>query len=97
MASTAPPAKVIVRFSAIGDAPILRQPLSKVSTSQPFHTVASYLRRELAIPKSTPLYLYVNQSFAPRPDEVIGDLHACFAQTDSGHLVVSYSMTPAWS
>ncbi|KAI9224052.1 ATG12a [Blastocladiella britannica] len=96
MASPAPPPKVIVRFQAIGDAPILRQQLSKISAVQPFHTVASYLRRELAVPRSAPLFLYVNQAFAPRPDETVGDLHACFHQSDSGQLVVSYCTTAAW-
>ncbi|KAI9164505.1 Ubiquitin-like protein [Blastocladiella emersonii ATCC 22665] len=91
-----PPPKIIVRFQAIGDAPILRQPLSKISAAQRFHAVAAYLRRELGLNKDTPLWLYVNQAFCPRPDEVIADLHACFQQSDSGQLVVSYCTTVAW-
>lgn len=40
------------------------------------------------------LFLYVNSSFAPAGDEVVGNLFACFAVDNT--LIVNYSLTPAW-
>lgn len=40
------------------------------------------------------LYLYVNSSFAPAMDELVGNLYACFAVDAT--LIINYSMTPAW-
>jgi ubiquitin-like protein ATG12 len=92
----------VVRFHAIGDAPILRQPVFKISSFQKFGMVAQFLRKELGLTGSTPgqpsnsnLFLYINQAFAPAPDEIVGNLHASF-HAPEGHLIVHYSLSNAW-
>ena len=66
---------VTVRFSAIGSAPILRIPICKISSKQRFEAVVSYLRRTLRCGPTDSLILYINQSFAPALDEIVGNLH----------------------
>ncbi|KAL7748424.1 Ubiquitin-like protein [Sorochytrium milnesiophthora] len=89
-----PVSKVVIRFRAIGNAPILRQPFFKISSTSSLSSLIAFLRNELSLKKSDSLFLYVNQAFAPSPDEVVGDLFECFAA--EGHLVVNYCTTPAW-
>ncbi|KAJ1500096.1 hypothetical protein HMI54_011129 [Coelomomyces lativittatus] len=67
--------KVIIRFTAIGDAPILKQSFFKISATQRFHSVMMFLRRELRLKKDGSLFLYINQAFAPNPDEKLGNLY----------------------
>ncbi|KAJ3373883.1 hypothetical protein GGF31_008768 [Allomyces arbusculus] len=93
-------AKVVLRFHAIGDAPILRRPVFRVSANQKFAAVAAFLRRELGLAPDASLFLYVNQAFAPAPDELMHNLDRCFAdaQDASGTraLRVHYCTTAAW-
>ncbi|KAJ1505456.1 Ubiquitin-like protein [Coelomomyces lativittatus] len=53
-----------------------------------------FLRRELRLKKDGSLFLYINQAFAPNPDEKLGNLYDCFGS--DGHLIVNYCTTPAW-
>ncbi|KAJ3169557.1 hypothetical protein HDU88_000748 [Geranomyces variabilis] len=89
-----PNAKVVVRFRATGNAPILKQNFYKITASQKFQTVISFLKKELHYKQQQSLFLYVNAAFAPAPDEIVGNLHKCFA-TD-GNLIINYSTTAAW-
>ncbi|CCU82755.1 autophagy protein Apg12 [Blumeria hordei DH14] len=88
-------AKVTVHFNAIGSAPLLRQNLCKISSTQRFEAVVAYLRRTLKVAPSDSVFLYVNNSFAPALDEVVGNLHRCFKDSKD-QLAVTYSMTPAF-
>jgi ubiquitin-like protein ATG12 len=67
--------KVIVRFTAIGNAPALRQQVCKISASQKFEAVVAYLRRVLRVKDTDSVFLYVNNAFAPSLDEIVGNLH----------------------
>ncbi|KAI9481107.1 MAG: ubiquitin-like autophagy protein Apg12-domain-containing protein [Benjaminiella poitrasii] len=86
--------KVIVIFRAIGNAPILKQKVFKLTASNKFQTVIQFLRKELRYQGSDPLFLYINSAFSPSPDETVADLHKCF-NTD-GHLIINYCTTAAW-
>ncbi|KAI9743027.1 MAG: Ubiquitin-like protein [Claussenomyces sp. TS43310] len=88
--------KVTVRFKAVGSAPILRQQLCKITATQRFEQVVTYLRRVLRCGPSDSVFLYVNSTFAPALDEIVGNLHRCFRNHADDHLVVAYSMTPAF-
>ncbi|TQS38609.1 hypothetical protein Golomagni_00877 [Golovinomyces magnicellulatus] len=90
-----PKPKVTVHFTAIGSAPILRQSLCKISSTQRFEVVVSYLRRTLRVTATESIFVYVNSSFAPALDEVVGNLYLCF-KNSKDQLLVSYSMTPAF-
>jgi ubiquitin-like protein ATG12 len=67
--------KVIVIFQAIGNAPILKQKVFKLTASNKFQTVIQFLRKELRYKGSDPLFLYINSAFSPSPDETISNLH----------------------
>ncbi|GAA5801294.1 hypothetical protein HPULCUR_006740 [Helicostylum pulchrum] len=82
--------KVVVVFRAIGNAPILKQKVFKLTASNKFQTVIVFLRKELRYQGSDPL---VN-AFSPSPDETVANLHKCF-NTD-GHLIINYCTTAAW-
>nr|KAF6439784.1 autophagy related 12 [Rousettus aegyptiacus] len=41
-----------------------------------------------------PMFIYVNQSFAPSPDQEVGTLYECFGS--DGKLVLHYCKSQAW-
>ena len=84
--SISTPLKITVRFKAIGSAPMLRQSVCKISSGQKFEAVVAYLRRVLGLNGKgggagtgtagvgESVFCYVNSSFAPSLDEVVGNL-----------------------
>ncbi|KAG0370948.1 hypothetical protein BGZ54_002447 [Gamsiella multidivaricata] len=86
--------KVVVRFRAIGNAPILKQNMYTITASNKFMAVIQFLRRELNYKHSDPLFLYINSAFSPAPDEIVNNLFKSF-NTD-GKLIVNYCTSPAW-
>jgi len=89
-----PSKKVVVRFKAVGNAPIMKQNFYKITSSNRFQAVIHFLRKELGWPAGEPLFTYINLSFSPAPDDTVANLFkAC--GTD-GHLIVNYSTTQAW-
>ncbi|KAL5483617.1 ATG12 [Sanghuangporus weigelae] len=86
--------KVVVRFKAVGNAPIMKQNFYKITASNRFQTVIQFLRKELGWKSGDPLFTYINLAFSPAPDDTVSNLFKCF-QTD-GHLIVNYSTTAAW-
>ncbi|KAN0130062.1 APG12 domain containing protein [Lactarius tabidus] len=87
-------AKVVVRFKAVGNAPIMKQNFFRVTVSNRFQAVIQFLRKELGWKAGEPLFTYINLAFSPAPDDTIANLYRSFA-TD-GHLIVNYSTTAAW-
>ncbi|EOO01762.1 putative ubiquitin-like protein atg12 protein [Phaeoacremonium minimum UCRPA7] len=87
--------KIVVRFKPVGSAPAVRRELCKISSDQKFETVVAYLRRVLRVKCTESVFLYVNSTFAPALDEVVGNLHRCFKDSND-QLNVAYSMTPAF-
>lgn len=67
--------KVVVRFKPVGSAPAVRRELCKISAGQKFEAVVAYLRRVLRVGPGESVFLYVNSTFAPALDEVVGNLH----------------------
>ncbi|GBE84262.1 Ubiquitin-like protein [Sparassis crispa] len=86
--------KVVVRFKAVGNAPIMRQNFYKITASNRFQAVIQFLRKELGWKAGDPLFTYINLAFSPAPDDTVSNLFKSFA-TD-GHLIVNYSTTAAW-
>lgn len=74
-ASEFPNSKVIVHFKAVGSAPTLPRSICRISSTQRFEAVVAYLRRVLKVGPMDSVFLYVNSSFAPALDEVVGNLH----------------------
>ncbi|THH30962.1 hypothetical protein EUX98_g3213 [Antrodiella citrinella] len=88
------PNKVIVRFKAVGNAPIMKTNLYQINASNRFQAVIQFVRRQLQWKAGDPLFTYINLAFAPAPDDTVANLYKSFA-TD-GHLIVNYSTTAAW-
>ncbi|CAK5262181.1 unnamed protein product, partial [Mycena citricolor] len=88
------PSKVVVRFKAVGNAPIMKQNFYKITASNRFQAVIQFLRKELGWKTGDPLFTYINLAFSPAPDDTVSNLFKSFS-TD-GHLIVNYSTTAAW-
>lgn len=86
--------KVVVRFKAVGNAPIMRQNFYKITASNRFQAVIQFLRKELGWKTGDALFTYINLAFSPAPDDTVSNLYKSFS-TD-GHLIVNYSTTAAW-
>eukprot|EP01137_Pigoraptor_chileana_P009811 Opistho-2@58621 len=86
--------KVIVRFRAAGNAPVMKQNKFKITASEKFQTVIDFLKKQLKFKPADSLFLYINQAFSPAPDEIVRNLYQCF-EVD-GKLDIHYCTTPAW-
>ncbi|KAI0316599.1 ubiquitin-like autophagy protein Apg12-domain-containing protein [Amylostereum chailletii] len=86
--------KVRVRFKAIGNAPIMKENLFKITTSNRFQAVIVFLRKELRWKADEPLHTYINFAFSPAPDDTVANLYKAFAVEEQ--LIVNYSTTAAW-
>lgn len=69
-----PQEKVVVRFRPVGSAPAIRRDLVKVISTHKFDSVVAYLRKMLKVPETDGVFLYINNTFAPALDEVVGNL-----------------------
>ncbi|KAF9209697.1 hypothetical protein BGZ49_002128 [Haplosporangium sp. Z 27] len=67
---------------AIGNAPILKQKMYKITASNKFMAVITFLRKEINYGDSDPLFLYVNRAFSPSPDEVVQNLFKSSMSSD---------------
>eukprot|EP01135_Chromosphaera_perkinsii_P008909 Nk52_evm19s1524 gene=Nk52_evmTU19s1524 len=92
--STKPVEKVVVKFRAAGNAPIMKQTRFKITAAEKFQTVIDFLRKQLKFKQTDSIFVYINQAFSPSPDEVVRNLYRCF-EVD-GKLDIHYSTTPAW-
>lgn len=70
-----PSDKVVVKFKPVGSAPTLVRGVAKISSTQTFSTVIWYLRKRLKLQDAENIFCYVNDSFAPSLDEIVGNLH----------------------
>ncbi|MCP9257136.1 Ubiquitin-like protein ATG12 [Dirofilaria immitis] len=79
---------------AVGDAPILKQNKWTVDEKNSGR-IKHFLRNYMKLNDSDSLLLFINQCFAPSPDQTVRNLKDCFAPGDS-KLVINYSKTQAW-
>ncbi|KAL9068095.1 MAG: hypothetical protein Q9161_006448 [Pseudevernia consocians] len=93
------PPKVTIRFQPVGSAPQLRQKIFKITSTNRFESVVSFLSKKLKGMEGVEgggggVFCYVNSVFAPGLDEGVGGLWRCFKTDDQ--LIVAYSLTPAF-
>jgi len=86
---------VKVHFKAVGGAPILARTKFNIKSSVTLWGVAENLHKLTKVPAHEPLFVYVNQSFAPALDQTVGSLHACF-KTGADELVLHYAIQQTW-
>lgn len=87
--------KVEILLKAVGDAPIIKQSKWAVDEQKTVAELTVFLRNYLKLSDNDCLLLYINQCFAPSPDQTVRNLKECFAHGDS-KLVINYSKTQAW-
>ncbi|CAG4950280.1 unnamed protein product [Parnassius apollo] len=86
--------KVDILLKATGDAPIMKKKKWAVDAEKPIGWVMEFVKKYLKLEPEEKLFLYVNQTFAPSPDQIIKNLYECFG-TD-GKLVLHYCKSQAW-
>jgi len=88
------PEKIEILLKPVGDAPILKQKKWKLDAQQSVGYVINWVRRYLKMERDESLFFYVNQAFAPAPDQTLKNLYECFGA--EGKLVLHYSKIQAW-
>ncbi|CAI4037449.1 hypothetical protein SMKI_02G3240 [Saccharomyces mikatae IFO 1815] len=83
--------KIQIKFQPIGSITQLKPSVCKISMSQSFAMVLLFLKRRL---KMDQVYCYINNSFAPSPQQNIGELWMQFKTNDE--LIVSYCASVAF-
>ncbi|XP_018027361.1 ubiquitin-like protein ATG12 [Hyalella azteca] len=86
--------KIEIILKATGDAPIMKKTKWSVVRSRSVGWVATFIKKYSHLPDTDTLFLYVNQSYAPAPDELLDNLYSCFGADNK--LVLHYSKTQAW-
>ncbi|XP_025417201.1 ubiquitin-like protein ATG12 [Sipha flava] len=86
--------KIEILLKATGNAPILKTKKWMVEKEKTVAAIIEFLRKLLKMESSETLFLYVNQAFAPQPDQTMKNLFDCY-NTD-GRLVLHYCKTQAW-
>ncbi|AAS50527.1 AAR160Wp [Eremothecium gossypii ATCC 10895] len=91
LSETPEPPKVAIRFQPIGSVGQVMPQVCRISSAQSFGAVLVFLRRRLRLDT---VHCYVSNSFAPTPQQNVGQLWEQFKVNDE--LVVSYCATVAF-
>lgn len=86
--------KIDVLLKATGDAPIMKKKKWAVERTKTMGGIAEFIRKYLKYSSSDSLFIYINQSFSPAPDVVVGTLYDCFGS--DGKLILHYCKSQAW-
>uniref|UniRef100_A0A1A8SJE5 Ubiquitin-like protein ATG12 n=1 Tax=Nothobranchius rachovii TaxID=451742 RepID=A0A1A8SJE5_9TELE len=86
--------KIDVLLKAVGDTPIMKKKKWAVDRGRTLQSLSQFISRFLKLDASEQLFIYVNQSFAPSPDQEVGILFDCFGS--DGKLVLHYCKSQAW-
>lgn len=87
-------AKIDILLKATGNAPIMKQKKWSVSQDYCIGRISDFVRRYLKLDSNEKLFLYVNQTFAPAPDQVVKNLYDCYGA--DGKLILHYCKSQAW-
>ncbi|XP_003966293.1 ubiquitin-like protein ATG12 [Takifugu rubripes] len=86
--------KIDLLLKAVGDTPIMKQKKWAVERGRTVQSLSQFISRFLKLDAGEQLFIYVNQSFAPSPDQDVGVLFDCFGS--DGKLVLHYCKSQAW-
>lgn len=87
-------AKIDILLKATGNAPIMKQKKWSVSQDHCIGRISDFIRRYLKLDANEKLFLYVNQTFAPAPDQIVKNLYDCYGA--DGKLILHYCKSQAW-
>ncbi|KAJ8982349.1 hypothetical protein NQ317_013099 [Molorchus minor] len=85
---------VDILLKPTGNAPIMKKKKWTVDCDKKIGWIIEFIKKYLKLEPSEKLFLYVNQTFAPSPDQIVKNLYDCYS-TD-GKLVLHYCKTQAW-
>lgn len=86
--------KIDILLKATGNAPIMKQKKWTVYQDNQIGKVSDFMRKYLKLDSSERLFLYINQTFAPAPDQTVKNLYDCYGA--DGKLIIHYCKSPAW-
>lgn len=86
--------KIDVLLKAVGDTPIMKTKKWAVDRGRTVLSLSQFIGRFLKMDANEQLFIYVNQSFSPSPDQEVGTLFDCFGS--DGKLVLHYCKSQAW-
>ncbi|XP_057342140.1 autophagy protein 12-like [Microplitis mediator] len=86
--------KIDILLKAAGNAPIMKKKRWSVSPEQHIGWISEFIKKYLKLDTNERLFLYINQTFAPAPDQTVQNLYDCYG-TD-GKLIIHYCKSQAW-
>ncbi|XP_060532298.1 autophagy protein 12-like [Cylas formicarius] len=86
--------KVDILLKPTGNAPIMKKKKWSVDSDKPIAWITEFIKKYIKLDPNEKLFLYINQSFAPSPDQIVRNLYDCYST--EGKLVLHYCKTQAW-
>ncbi|XP_069596961.1 ubiquitin-like protein ATG12 [Ranitomeya imitator] len=86
--------KIDVLLKAVGDTPIMKNKKWTIERTRTVQGLMDFIKKYLKLEASEQMFIYVNQSFSPSPDQEVGILYECFGS--DGKLVLHYCKSQAW-
>ncbi|XP_017783215.1 PREDICTED: autophagy protein 12-like [Nicrophorus vespilloides] len=86
--------KIDILLKPTGNAPIMKKKKWSVESNKPIGWIIDFMKKYLKLEPQERLFLYVNQTFAPSPDQIVKNLYDCYST--EGTLVLHYCKTQAW-
>jgi len=86
--------KIEILLKATGNAPILKTKKWMVEKEKTVAAINDFIRKLLKLDPYDSLFIYVNQAFAPSPDQTMKNLYDCYSI--DGRLTLHYCKTQAW-
>ncbi|KAM4651798.1 ubiquitin-like protein ATG12 [Discoglossus pictus] len=86
--------KIDVLLKAVADTPIMKNKKWTIERTRTVQGLMDFIKKYLKLDGGEQIFIYVNQSFAPSPDQEVGSLYECFGS--DGKLVLHYCKSQAW-
>ncbi|XP_063701739.1 autophagy protein 12-like [Culicoides brevitarsis] len=86
--------KIDIYLNAVGSSPIMKNKRWAVDQEKQVDWVIKFIHRFLKLKPEERIFLYVNQTFAPPPDQSIRNIYDCYGA--GGKLNLYYCISPAW-
>ncbi|XP_055708725.1 autophagy protein 12-like [Phlebotomus papatasi] len=86
--------KVDILLNATGNVPIMKKRKWAVDQDKQISWIMKFIHKYLKLDPEEKIFLYVNQTFAPSPDQIVKNLYECYGT--NGTLVLYYCKSQAW-
>uniref|UniRef100_A0A1B0D413 Ubiquitin-like protein ATG12 n=1 Tax=Phlebotomus papatasi TaxID=29031 RepID=A0A1B0D413_PHLPP len=85
---------VDILLNATGNVPIMKKRKWAVDQDKQISWIMKFIHKYLKLDPEEKIFLYVNQTFAPSPDQIVKNLYECYGT--NGTLVLYYCKSQAW-